>query len=222
MITQGEEVVDSSVIMHSACLSRKKRRTHRERTALTHECCTAPHRQVGTCTHTCIRVHIHANIHAYIHANIHAYIHANIHAYIHTALNGGSQHSGAQRVTVRVHKSACPKRMSSQQMVHASAQRVSALSFLVRRYWFQLLPRRSLIVTFVLSEVLKARVFARRRCGGFCGSRSLSDPGCGHLRQAWPHSAVSGLTGSVREFTVPRARTWEQQCRKEILSSVST
>ena len=30
--------------------SGKKRGTHRERTAVTHECCTAPHRQVGTCT----------------------------------------------------------------------------------------------------------------------------------------------------------------------------
>ena len=53
--------------MHSARSVRKKRRTRRERTALTHEHCTAPHRQVGTCTHT---------IHAYMHTCIRAYMHA--------------------------------------------------------------------------------------------------------------------------------------------------
>ena len=71
MLLQGEEVVDSAMIMHSARPVRKKRGTHREGTALTHECCTAPHRQVGTCTHTYIHTYIHACMHAYIHTYIH-------------------------------------------------------------------------------------------------------------------------------------------------------
>ena len=69
----GEEVVDSSVIMHSACPVRKKRGPHRERAALTHECCTAPHRQVGTCTptyrHTDIQTHRHADMQTHRHTD---------------------------------------------------------------------------------------------------------------------------------------------------------
>ena len=76
----GEEVVDSSVIMHSACPVRKKRGTHRERAALTHECCTAPHREVGTCTHS----YIHTVIHSYIRTFIHLYIRTFAHSYIRT------------------------------------------------------------------------------------------------------------------------------------------
>ena len=44
----GEDVVDSSVIMHSAFSVRKKGGAHRERTALTHEHCTTPHRHEVT------------------------------------------------------------------------------------------------------------------------------------------------------------------------------
>ena len=82
------EVVDSSVIMHSACPVRKKQRgTPRERAALTHECCTAPLRQVGTSTRTYMHTYIHADIHANIHTCEHTYIHADIHTYIRTYIH---------------------------------------------------------------------------------------------------------------------------------------